>query len=61
MMRLFISRTQTENDNFELSELMSKHGDNVKALLQARANDKSLPKRSRKHWKRLAILMKDIA
>jgi hypothetical protein len=40
-------------DRLELSDLVERYGDDAPSVIAARANDKKLQARDRRHWQRL--------
>jgi hypothetical protein len=58
MFGLFQSRRMAWQDQSELRHIRQKYGDQALAIIEARARDRDLSKRSSRHWKRMAGLLK---
>jgi hypothetical protein len=54
LLNLFESRERAHKDKIELQNLHSEFGDELRVILQKRANDSDLGVRHRKHWQRLS-------
>jgi hypothetical protein len=57
MFYIFESQAQRTRDERELRDILMRYGDQASAVLRARAEDRSLDDRNRKHWARLARKM----
>lgn len=54
MFDLFEPRYRRVKDEREVRSYFTKYGEDAPAVLRARANDKGLSSRDRRHWRRLA-------
>ena len=50
---LFESKEKAARDALELRTMKIRYGGELMTILEARARDRDLPERDRKHWKRM--------